>query len=142
MQEEKNKQVIREFTRIFKNQHNVDGVGHLFDGNFVHHFRGPMPSGFEGLRQVGIMMNGAFPDVVVIEEDLLASGDRVVERSSATATHKGAMMGTPPTNKRIKWSETRPAKRGLGRSDTSVNAGFSPLTRPRVCWLVWKNLIA
>ena len=34
MQEEKNKQVIREFTRIFKNQHNVDGVGHLFDGNF------------------------------------------------------------------------------------------------------------
>ena len=89
MQEEKNKQVIREFTRIFKNQHNVDGVGHLFDGNFVHHFRGPMPSGFEGLRQVGITMNGAFPDVVVIEEDLLASGDKVVERSSATATHKG-----------------------------------------------------
>ncbi len=25
MQEEKNKQVIREFTRIFKNEHNADG---------------------------------------------------------------------------------------------------------------------
>ena len=105
MQEEKNKQVIREFTRIFKNEHNVDGVGHLFDSEFVHHFRGPMPSGFEGLRQVGIMMNGAFPDVVVTEEDLIAAGDKVVERSSAAATHKGAMMGTPPTNKRIRWSE-------------------------------------
>jgi predicted ester cyclase len=105
MQEEKNKQVIREFTRIFKNEHNVDGVGHLFDRNFVHHFRGPMPSGFEGLRQVGIMMNGAFPDVVVTEEDLIAGGDKVVERSSAAATHKGAMMGTAPTNKRIRWSE-------------------------------------
>jgi predicted ester cyclase len=105
MQEERNKQVIREFTRIFKNQHNVDGVGHLFDKNFTHHFRGPMPSGFEGLRQVGIMMNGAFPDVVVTEEDLIASGDKVVERSSAAATHKGAMMQTPATNKKIKWSE-------------------------------------
>ena len=105
MQEEKNKQVIRDFTRIFKNQHNVDGVGHLFDPNFVHHFRAPLPTGLEGLRQVGIMMNGAFPDVVVTEEDLIASGDRVIERSSAVATHKGSMMGEPPTNNRVAWSE-------------------------------------
>ena len=105
MQEENNKQVIREFTKTFKNQHNVDGVGHLFDKNFVHHFRAPLPTGFEGLRQVGIMMNGAFPDVVVTEEDLVASGDRVVERSSAVATHKGSMMGEQPTNKRVAWSE-------------------------------------
>ncbi len=105
MQEEKNKQVIREFTRIFKNEHNVNGVNHLFDKNFVHHFRSPLPAGFEGLRQVGIMMNGAFPDVAVTEEDLIASGNRVVERSSAVATHKGAMMGEKPTNKTVKWSE-------------------------------------
>ena len=105
MSEEGNKSVIREFTRIFKNEHNVDGVSHLFDKSFVHHLRGPLPPGFEGLRQVGIMMNGAFPDVVVTEEDLIASGDKVVERSSAAATHKGPMLGTPATNKRIKWSE-------------------------------------
>jgi len=104
-QEEMNKHTIREFTRVFKNQHDVDGVGHLFDRDFVHHFRDPLPGGFEGLRQVGIMMNGAFPDVVVTEEDLIAAGDRVVERSSAAATHKGALMGAPPTNKRVHWSE-------------------------------------
>ena len=105
MQEETNKQVIREFTRIFKNEHNVNGVSHLFDPHFRHHFRGPLPEGFEGLRQIGIMMNGAFPDVVVTEEDLIASGDKVVERSSAVATHKGPMMGAPPTNKQVRWSE-------------------------------------
>jgi len=104
-QEDKSKHVIREFTRIFKNEHNVDGVDHLFDKNFVHHFRTPMPDGFEGLRQVGIMMNGAFPDVVVTEEDLIAYGDRVVERSSAVATHKGALMGAPPTYKTVRWTE-------------------------------------
>ena len=104
-QEETNKRVSREFTRIFKNEHNVNGVDHLFDIRFVHHFRDPLPSGFEGLRQVGIMMNGAFPDVVVTEEDLIAAGDKVVERSSAAATHKGALMGAPPTNNRVHWSE-------------------------------------
>jgi len=51
------------------------------------------------------MMNTAFPDVVVTEEDLIASGDKVVERSSAAATHKGPLMGAPPTNKQVKWSE-------------------------------------
>jgi len=107
MQEEnRNQQVIRDFTRIFKNEHNVDGVDHLFDTkNFVHHFRTPVSGGFEGLKQIGHMMNGAFPDVVVKEEDMVASGDRVVERSSATATHKGSMMGEKPTNKRVAWSE-------------------------------------
>jgi predicted ester cyclase len=105
MQEERNKQVIREFTRLFKNEHNVDGVAHLFDKNFIHHFRAPLPAGFEGLRQVGIMMNGAFPDVVVTERDLIACGDKVVERSSAAATHKGSMMGEKSTNKRVAWSE-------------------------------------
>jgi len=104
-QEEKNKQVVREFTRIFKNQHNVDGVVHLFDKNFTHHFRVQLPPGFEGLRQIGIMMNTAFPDVVVTEEDLIAGGDKVVERSSAAATHKGAFMGAPATNKKIHWTE-------------------------------------
>jgi predicted ester cyclase len=104
-QEVTNKHTIREFTRIFKNEHNVNGVSHLFDPHFVHHFRTPMPSGFEGLRQVGIMMNLAFPDVVVTEEDLIAAGDKVVERSSAVATHAGPLMGAPPTHKRVQWSE-------------------------------------
>ena len=106
MAEEQNKHTIREFTRIFKNEHNVDGVEHLFDTkNFVHHFRQPVAAGFEGLKQIGWMMNGAFPDVVVKDEDMVASGDRVVERSSASATHKGSMVGEKPTGKRVAWSE-------------------------------------
>jgi predicted ester cyclase len=106
MEEERNKRVIREFTRIFKNEHNVDGVDHLFDSSkFVHHFRMPLPPGLEGFKQIGRMMNGAFPDVVVTEDDLIASGDKVVERSSAVATHKGVMMSAQPTNQRVTWTE-------------------------------------
>lgn len=105
MSDERNKKVVREFTRIFKNQHNVDGINHLFAENFTHHFRMPLPPGLEGFKQIGRMMNGAFPDVVVTEEDLIAGGNKVVERSSAVATHKGSLMGESPTNKRIHWTE-------------------------------------
>jgi predicted ester cyclase len=104
MEEELNKQTVREFTRIFKNEHNVDGVAHLFDKSFTHHFRAPLTPGLEGFKQVGRMMNGAFPDVVVTEEDLIAGGDKVVERSSG-ATHKGSLTGEKPTNRRIQWTE-------------------------------------
>ena len=105
MQEDRNKEVVREFTRIFKNEHNVDGIDPLFDKRFTHHFRMPLPPGLDGFKQVGRMMNGAFPDVVVTEEDLMAGGDKVVERSSAVATHRGSLMGEKPTSRRIHWTE-------------------------------------
>lgn len=105
MQEELNKRIVREFTRIFKNEHNVDGIADLFHKDFAHHFRMPVAPGLEGFQQVGRIMNGAFPDVVVTEDDLVAGGDRVVERSSAVASHKGSLMGEKPTSQRIQWTE-------------------------------------
>ncbi|HXX58932.1 MAG TPA: ester cyclase [Thermodesulfovibrionales bacterium] len=102
---EQNKAVIREFTRIFKNEHNVERVGHLFAADFQHHFRLPVSAGLEGFKEMGRMMNIAFPDVVVTEEDLIATEDTVVERSSAVATHSAPMMGEQPTNKQVRWTE-------------------------------------
>lgn len=102
---EKNKQIVRTFTRTFKNEHNVDGINHLFAADFQHHFKQPLPPGLAGLKQVGRMMNGAFPDVGVTEEDLIAADDLVVERSSAIATHRGSLMSEPPTNKQVRWTE-------------------------------------
>src|SRR5262245_13423529 len=102
---ERNKAVIREFTRVFKNQHQVDGIVHLFAPDFRHHFKPPVRPGLSGFQEVGRMMNGAFPDVVVTEEDLIAAGDKVMERSSAVATHAGSLMGEPATGKRIAWTE-------------------------------------
>jgi predicted ester cyclase len=97
--------LIREFTRVFKNQHNVDGIDHLFAPQFRHHFPPPARPGLSGFKDIGRMMNAAFPDVVVSEEDLIVSADKVVERSSAVATHRGEFMGIAPTKKRIEWSE-------------------------------------
>jgi predicted ester cyclase len=102
---DKNKAIVREFTRIFKNQHNVDGIDHLFAANFKHNFALPIGPGLAGFKDIGRMMNTAFPDVVVTEEDMIADENTVVERSSAVATHKGSLMGENATNKQIRWSE-------------------------------------
>jgi predicted ester cyclase len=101
----RNKEVVREFTRTFKNKHDVDGIDHLFASNFQHHFKTPVRPGLEGFKDIGRMMNTAFPDVVVTEEDLIAGDDKVVERSSAVATHRAPMMGEPPTNRQVRWTE-------------------------------------
>jgi predicted ester cyclase len=102
---ERNKQVVRQLTRIFKNEHNVDGIDHLFAPNFTHHFKQPLPPGLAGFKEVGRMMNRVFPDVVVTEEALIAGDGQVVERSSAVATHRASMMNELPTNKQIRWTE-------------------------------------
>jgi len=104
---ERNKQVVREFTRIFKNDHNVDGINHLFAADFQHHFKQPLPPGLAGFKDVGRMMNRVFPDVVVTEEDLIAGEDKVVERSSALGTHRASMMNETPSNKQVRWTEIR-----------------------------------
>jgi len=102
---DQNKAVVREFTRVFKNEHNVDGIDHLFASDFRHHFKPPVPPGLVGFKGIGRMMNTAFPDVVVTEEDLIASEDTVVERSSAVATHRAPLMGEPPTHQQVRWTE-------------------------------------
>ena len=99
-----NMKAVRTFTRIFKNEHNVDGIDHLFASPFRHSFA-PLKPGLAGFKDIGRIMNHSLPDVVVTEEDLIANDNTVVERSSAAATHQGEFMGTPPTGRRIRWTE-------------------------------------
>ena len=102
---EKNKAAVREFTKVFKNAHNVDGVDHLFSKDFKHHFRAPVSPGLQGYKEIGMVMNTAFPDVVVTEDRLVADENMVVEMSHAIATHAGPYMLYPATNKKINWTE-------------------------------------
>jgi predicted ester cyclase len=43
----------------------------------------------------------AFPDLHLTIEDLIAEGDKVVDRQTARGTHQGTFMGIPPTGKQI-----------------------------------------
>jgi predicted ester cyclase len=47
----------------------------------------------------------AFPDLHITVEELLAEGDKVVERDTVTGTHLGEYMGLPPTGKSVAYNE-------------------------------------
>ena len=57
-------------------------------------------TGPEGLKQFVEIYKKAFPDVQLTIDDQVAEGDKVVSRWTATGTHKGDLMGIPPTGKR------------------------------------------
>ncbi len=58
----------------------------------------------DGLRQFLGGFYDAMPDLSMKLEDLLAEGDRAVYRFTYAGTHKGTLMGFPPTGKRVEAS--------------------------------------
>jgi predicted ester cyclase len=62
---------------------------------------GGWPSGPEGARTLIQTYRTAFPDVRFEILDLVAEGDRVVTRWSATATHGGPLGAAPPTGRKV-----------------------------------------
>ncbi len=47
------------------------------------------------------MFRNAFPDLHFTVEDMLAEGDRVASRYTARGTHRGELMGLPPTGRQV-----------------------------------------
>jgi predicted ester cyclase len=103
---EENKAIVARFSEQFKNKGNHAIVDELFTPDFVYHLpiQGLAP-GREGMKQVGGLVLAAFPDVHANVEELLADGDKVVERTSVSATSKGEFAGLPPTGKPVAWTE-------------------------------------
>jgi len=101
-----NKAVVSRFVQEFKNNANHGIVDELFTADFVHHLKDPrLPPGRDGIKAVGQVVVGGLPDVSVTVEDLLADGDRVIERTTARAKHTGEFNGIPATNNQVEWTE-------------------------------------
>jgi predicted ester cyclase len=55
----------------------------------------------EELKHHIALYKAAFPSYQLIAEDMIAEGDKVVVRSTFRGTHKGDLMGIPPTGKQV-----------------------------------------
>lgn len=64
-----------------------------------------MPPTRESAIQFLTMFRAAFPDLHYTLEDVIAEGDRVVQRATASGTMKGEFLGMPATGKSATWSE-------------------------------------
>ena len=80
---------------------NLDAAGEIYAADVVIHNAAPdNPGGLEGVKYTVSGVRAAFPDLQFNVGDLIAEGDKVVQRWSWTGTQDGEYMGTPPTGKK------------------------------------------
>jgi steroid delta-isomerase-like uncharacterized protein len=94
-----NKQLVDAFIQALFTDGDLGAVDRYLDPNMVNHdppFPGA-PDGPEGMRQAAAMFRQALPDWHSEVEQLVAEGDTVVERFTASGTHRGELMGVPGT---------------------------------------------
>ena len=66
-----------------------------------HQSNSPELRGSQAYDQFAIMYRTAFPDLRFNMEDLIAAGNKVVQRWTASGTHEGELMGIPATGKHV-----------------------------------------
>ena len=99
--EESNKALFRRYFDEGTNRGNLDVVEELFAPDYKHHdpANPDVIVGNEGVRRHIQTLRGAFPDITIQIEDMVAQGDKVVIRWTANVTHTGDYFGIPPTGK-------------------------------------------
>ena len=101
---ERNVKVVRGLLDAVFNQHNTARFGEFFEKNAKWH--GGALGTVEGTEKVvGLFASvfSAIPDLHVSEQEVVAQGDTVVVRVVVEGTHKGNLLGIPPTGKHLRW---------------------------------------
>lgn len=66
----------------------------------------PDTVGLDGLREAFLRFRVAFPDLHITPEEMVAEGDLVAVRWTATGTHSGDLAGIPATGTAVRWAGT------------------------------------
>jgi len=101
MSEEQNKKVFESVIYEGYSKGNVDVLNKAFAPNFIEHQVDIVPPTAEGVRRSIASLRGAFPDMKLTIEEIIASGDKTWARITARGTHQGPFLGIPPTGKSI-----------------------------------------
>jgi steroid delta-isomerase-like uncharacterized protein len=94
------KSIVQRLYREGFNQMRLEILDEIVAEDFEDH--GALPGqgpGREGLKQRVEMMRAGFPDQVLVIQDIVAEGDLVAIRVISRGTHRGSMMGFPPTGR-------------------------------------------
>ena len=101
MSMEENKALVRRFEEAVWNERNPSQVDAFFAPSHLFRAAGSPPLDREGHRQMIAHFQDAFPDGRNTSEELLAEGDKVVQRWTFRGTHQGAFQGIPPTGRPV-----------------------------------------
>ena len=103
MSEQHNKQIVDEFIQALFTRGELDAVDRYLSPDFVNHDPTfpDQPGDRESMRAASEVIRAAFPDWHSDLEELIAEGDKVVERFTASGTHQGEIMGIAPTGRTV-----------------------------------------
>ena len=105
---EENKALLRRWFDEVWNKKNAGAIDEMLAANGIVHglsddesqpLKGP--AGFKPFHDV---FRGAFPDIEVVVEDMIAEGDKVVARCSVRGKHAGDHLGIAATNSPIQFT--------------------------------------
>lgn len=102
MSPEENKAIIRRYVEEFWNKGNQAVAEEVIAEDAVFHDQvrdGDLPPGRAGALEAARRMRVGSPDFTMDLHDMIAEGDRVVIRYSATGTHAGDFFGLPATQR-------------------------------------------
>jgi steroid delta-isomerase-like uncharacterized protein len=106
MTTEGNKAQAHRFVDEVVNGGNFALIDELLAPDFVNHSPPPgVPATRDGIKAVMAMLRGAFPDLHATVDDVIAEGDKVVQRTTAHGTMKGEFAGMPPSGKEATWQQ-------------------------------------
>lgn len=100
-EETRNKANERRFFEEIWSKGNFAVIDDLVAPDYIDHDSNTSSAGPEGLRQEVSLYRNAFPDLVFAIEDVIAEGDKVVTRLTASGTHERDLPGIPATGKRV-----------------------------------------
>jgi predicted ester cyclase len=66
----------------------------------------PATEGLDELRMAFERFHATFPDLHITPEEVIAEGDLVALRWTATGTHSGNLAGIAPTGATVRWGGT------------------------------------
>jgi steroid delta-isomerase-like uncharacterized protein len=105
---EANKQVVRDFTEVVKNQRAVDRFAEFFYEDYLEHNQTVAGFGAPGISAYRNFLEhfwSAYPDTRVEIKLLLAEGDLVASYNMEGGTNRGEFLGVPPTGKQASYPE-------------------------------------
>ena len=101
--EAENKAQFRRAYEELLNGGNLEVAEDLVAPEFLNHEASPgRDRGPESMRGLATMLRTAFPDLHFTIEELVAEGDTVAGRLTMSGTHRGPLMGMPPTGRSVR----------------------------------------
>ena len=112
---DQNKDLVRRYLEQTVNAGNVAAIDELTSADYVGHMSGVPQFDRATHKQLLATFRAAFPDMRMTIEDLIAEGDKVVNRTVYIGTHRGSFNGSPRPASDLRFPASMSAASSMAR---------------------------